>query len=529
MTSVVSPEKFVNWNTGQPISLFDAVGSKFNPIGATHSVGLVPDPGASTTTLGKFLRDDATWANPSFSFNVKAYGAVGDGVTDDTAAILACYNALVAFGRGGTIFFPAGQYKFSSFPTISVPSVIIKGEGRSASGNQGTIFRPSNTTGNDIVINEQYVWLEDLAIIPTVRKTQDFAIVFQNTSFQCGINRLLIQNGFHGIIVTGGSEIHVQEIHMRSMLGSQGIVAFSTTGTFGMNISSFVADNPYPLPYGTVKTWAITTAFNANDIIINNGNIYQCSTGGTSAGAGTGPSGLPSGATAQDVFTNTITDNTVQWKFVANSLTWIILDSMTFSVRLNNVILINALRGLYINDTTNTGITTRPSWIFCNNLECDHNLLDNILFDRGSDVYMSNCWSGSSLNGSGMIVNSNFKGGVQVGTSRFAGNWQHGILIQSGPKACKIINNLVQNNSAAGAGTFHGIAIGAATTDFVIAGNQCGTDPNIGAGNNQGYGVLVNVGASDRYIIEQNLVSGNATGGVLDGGAGVNKSVARNF
>jgi hypothetical protein len=42
-------------------------------------------------------------------YNVKSYGAVGDGITDDTAAIQALMNTVVANG-GGTIFFPAGVY-----------------------------------------------------------------------------------------------------------------------------------------------------------------------------------------------------------------------------------------------------------------------------------------------------------------------------------------------------------------------------------------------------------------------------------
>jgi polygalacturonase len=45
-------------------------------------------------------------------FNVKdpAYGAVGDGVTDDTAAIQAAINAIDAAG-GGVLYFPKGTYK----------------------------------------------------------------------------------------------------------------------------------------------------------------------------------------------------------------------------------------------------------------------------------------------------------------------------------------------------------------------------------------------------------------------------------
>lgn len=45
--------------------------------------------------------------------NVKDYGAVGDGVVDDTAAI---NNALSAMGAiGGTVYFPAGDFKTTAF------------------------------------------------------------------------------------------------------------------------------------------------------------------------------------------------------------------------------------------------------------------------------------------------------------------------------------------------------------------------------------------------------------------------------
>jgi hypothetical protein len=40
--------------------------------------------------------------------NVKAYGAVGDGVTDDTAAIQAAINSLTS---GGALYFPTGTYR----------------------------------------------------------------------------------------------------------------------------------------------------------------------------------------------------------------------------------------------------------------------------------------------------------------------------------------------------------------------------------------------------------------------------------
>ena len=44
-------------------------------------------------------------------FNVRAYGAAGNGVTDDTAA---CQAAITAAGASGTVFFPTGTYLLSA-------------------------------------------------------------------------------------------------------------------------------------------------------------------------------------------------------------------------------------------------------------------------------------------------------------------------------------------------------------------------------------------------------------------------------
>jgi hypothetical protein len=67
-------------------------------------------------------------------YNVKdpAYGARGDGTTNDTAAIQAAINAAIAAG-GGEVYFPAGTYVVS--PTLTVTSgvgVRLVGAGRNA-------------------------------------------------------------------------------------------------------------------------------------------------------------------------------------------------------------------------------------------------------------------------------------------------------------------------------------------------------------------------------------------------------------
>jgi hypothetical protein len=66
-------------------------------------------------------------------FNVKdsAYGAVGNGTTDDTAAIQAALNALPNVNnstKGGVLLFPAGVYRLTSPLTSSVQNVCLLGQ-----------------------------------------------------------------------------------------------------------------------------------------------------------------------------------------------------------------------------------------------------------------------------------------------------------------------------------------------------------------------------------------------------------------
>jgi hypothetical protein len=79
------------------------------------------------------------------SVSVKDFGAVGDGTTDDTAAIQA---AVTACSIGGTVLFPAGQYKLTAAVTINKP-ITIQGVGTGSFVNDlGSYVIQTNASAN---------------------------------------------------------------------------------------------------------------------------------------------------------------------------------------------------------------------------------------------------------------------------------------------------------------------------------------------------------------------------------------------
>jgi hypothetical protein len=312
------------------------------------------------------------------------------------------------------------------------------------------------------------------------------------------------------------------------LLGVAGIMydGIVSQQSYGFTMSTIVMDNPYPLPYGAIKTWTTGTGYSLNDIVYVNGNIYQCSTAGTSAGAGTGPSGLPTGTTPQSAFTNEITDNTAKWKFVSNTLNWIVSDNYATSTRMNNVNTINGYVGWYVTDTANTG-TSHPKFNEINNLETDHTFADGVKLAAGVHNSLTNSWLGSSLTENGIETTSAYKAALILMNSRITGNWKNGVLLGGGTQNI-ITDNLIASNSIASSGTYHAVSVAAALTKFDVNNNYLGDDVDIGSGQ-QGYGVYVATGASDYYNVVNNLCGGdNVSGCFSDGGSGANKTTTGN-
>lgn len=79
----------------------------------------------------------APQSRPSTSYrvDVSTFGATGDGVVDDTRALLRAVAAVCSHGRGGILYFPAGRYRYSQtlrFVGSACSNVVLEGDGPSA-------------------------------------------------------------------------------------------------------------------------------------------------------------------------------------------------------------------------------------------------------------------------------------------------------------------------------------------------------------------------------------------------------------
>jgi len=88
--------------------------------------------------------------------NIKGYGAIGDGITDDTAAIQAAVNA------GHFIYFPPGEYKVTSPITVGSER-ILAGAGLNtiitASGSVDVVFHLNSV--RRVTIRDMFIYCPD--------------------------------------------------------------------------------------------------------------------------------------------------------------------------------------------------------------------------------------------------------------------------------------------------------------------------------------------------------------------------------
>ncbi len=236
--------------------------------GATYNGTAVYTPagtGAVATTVQSKLRE---------SVSVKDFGAVGDGVTDDTAAIAA---ALLA-GSGKKVYVPAGTYKITS--TLTVPtSTYFYGTGLGSSIIQYTSNIPIITaqgSGTKTRISGFYLAFSSAQ---PIGNTNALGINVQNFD-ESSMDNLMINNCYSGIYCGASSGISPNYIYS-STLRDIRIEGYSGYGlylsTVAANNSGNVLQNIYIVNTSTTTPVTCGAYINAwDDGVINQINIEQC-------------------------------------------------------------------------------------------------------------------------------------------------------------------------------------------------------------------------------------------------------------
>lgn len=236
---ITIPYTFANATSSIPLSQLDSdfttVSNAINGIGdGTNSISNATAVAAGSTTSRTLA---ARFADV---FNVKNYGAIGDGVTNDTTAIqaaiaAACSHTVNGQSVGGTVYFPAGNYKFTSTLTITTSNVYLKGDGPGASFLYPTI----NATADAIYFaaNCQRVGAIDIAIYNQISDPTDGAMIHLYKNNLVFLSNVDVSAGFYGIWIDGtthmsGANVNITgDSNMTSAKAGSALLYLTPRGT----------------------------------------------------------------------------------------------------------------------------------------------------------------------------------------------------------------------------------------------------------------------------------------------------------
>jgi hypothetical protein len=140
-----------------------------------------------------------TWGQYSV-INVKDYGAVGNGVVDDTVAIQAAVSAAAS---GSIIYLPLGEYKVTSSLVFDGKQLRVLGDSAVGTRLQGSINGPIIDNAPDAEGFPSGTSFEHLQIV----NSHANGIGLQYNSFVVGAIRHVFVSAYRGIIIAGATEL----------------------------------------------------------------------------------------------------------------------------------------------------------------------------------------------------------------------------------------------------------------------------------------------------------------------------------
>lgn len=168
--------------------------------------------------------------------SVKDFGATGDGVTDDTTAILTA----IAASSGKRLVFPAGTYIVASEIAISVPC-FIDGETPFA-----TVIKTTSATANIFKCTSGNVSIAGIAFESSVTRTAG-SYLDTNSQSNVSLTNFKMTGAFRGITIDGGAIVNISSAgkiaDIRETVATTGRGIYITGTCFSVSLFGIVMDN----------------------------------------------------------------------------------------------------------------------------------------------------------------------------------------------------------------------------------------------------------------------------------------------
>lgn len=461
-----------------------------NLVNATAQFNLM---GRRSAGAGAWEQCTANQVNLTPVFNVKSYGAVGDGVTADDAAIAAARDAAIAAG-GGVVFFPPGQYRMTAtFNVNAATGVVFRGAGRRVS-----FIRPE--VGVDFITLTggcDGCGFEDIGIDRTSGAWPGAgATILINGGTRCFVRNVSISKGNLGVFLISCTDTVIENLIMSQLFGFRGI---SIEGTAGVpsertKIINVQGRNPYGVTPVRRGNWGSGVAYNAGDVVFVNASFWQAQNTATSGA--TAPA-LPGGGAVATMHTTNISDGAVNWRYITAVISWIYSYDYANNTKINGAIFDGCDVGI-----NQTGTGNFQTGLRATDIDIVNSYGGGLLFDRGNDTEINGCRIFRTLDNNGIGTTNNFSGNLRLYNGYITLSRNNGILL-NGSSDIHIRDYVISNCSQAGAGAANGFGTGNSITNFSLVGCRiAGANHAAGAG----------VGSTcDTYVICDNDLNGNAS------------------
>jgi hypothetical protein len=464
------------------------------------------------TTPGGFQSADGAWwqLDTDVPVSIRQFGAFPSsvGITNNSPAInrAISFVATLCTNGAGTIHVPGGFYQCNSAitaPANSFIKLIGDATGDNTSGSANVLY-----TGNDITlltVNSIFT-CENIGFLgkgapgnPT-NTTASFSVTqpavhitvggtfWSNCSFSGGAPPIYNDNGFETVLLNCG----ITQSYSQEML-------LTNAGMWLIRVSRDYSNPPlgFAPAIGTnINAWQANHAYTSPVTVSLSGFYITCTQSGTSGGS---PPALA-------LWGVNIPDNTAVWQLVG--------PANPYSLHITGAA--QQLYDIYADDSVPVLIDANPGFDF--------------LFSQGvyagiyctgatSGLYVHDCEMGCSLyyppNGTlgqlAILLGPSWQGNVDITGNTIVNCGTYGVNIQGGTNT-RIRGNTINGFSLAG------VAVAAGVSQWLVTENYF-TNPGVTA-------VIVAIGASDRYIIVNNLMSN--TTGISNGGTGTHTTVSPN-